>query len=150
MKVPEPLFKFINVIVTLLLKSPFHGLFSDSLMVIYFKGRKTGNPFRTPVRYQRDGNKVICFTSKDTRWWPNVAAVPDVTLLIGRQMQGYTAEVITDDLQRISPALAENIRLFPQDAAYHNVRLQKDGTPIEEDFEKALPETVLVELTPAG
>lgn len=149
MKVPEPLFKFINVIVTLLLKSPVHGFFSDSLMVIYFTGRKTGKGFRTPVRYQRDADKVICFTSKETRWWPNVKAKPEVTLLIGGDMKKYHAEVITDDLQRISPALAENIRLFPQDAPYHNVRLNKDRTPVAEDFEKALPETVLVELTPA-
>lgn len=149
MKIPEPLFKFINVIVALLLKSPVHGFFSDSLMVIFFTGRKSGKPFRTPVRYQTEGDKVICFTSKDTRWWPNVKAKPGVQLQIAGQLKPYTADVITDDLQRISPALAENLRLFPQDAPYHNVRLKKDGSPIAEDFEKALPETVMVELTPA-
>ncbi len=149
MKVPEPLFKVINFFVELLLKSPVHGFFSDSLMVIYFTGRKSGKPFRTPVRYQRDGDKVVCFTSKETKWWPNVSAKPDVELLVGGVRQRYKAEVITDDLQRISPALAENIRLFPQDAPYHNVRLNKDKSPVPEDFEKALPETVLVELTPA-
>ena len=76
MKVPEPLFKVINFFVELLLRSPAHGLFSDSLMVIYFTGRKSGKPFRTPVRYQRDGTKVVCFTHKETKWWPNISAKP--------------------------------------------------------------------------
>ena len=63
MRIPEFFFALINPIVRFLLRSPIHGLWSGSLMLITFTGRKTRRFYTTPVRYlQRDG-AVWAFTS---------------------------------------------------------------------------------------
>ncbi|MDA0273687.1 MAG: hypothetical protein O3C68_10605, partial [Proteobacteria bacterium] len=82
MKIPEPLFKFINLVVMALLKSPIHGFWSASLVVIGFRGRKTGKSYATPVRYVVDAEVVQCFTSKDGDWWRNIAVSQEAELLL--------------------------------------------------------------------
>ena len=146
MKVPEPLFKFINVVVHLLLRSPVHGFWSDSLLVIGFKGRKTGREYKTPVRYVVTESVIQCFTSRSGKWWRNVLAASEVTLLIKGVESRFVPTVVQDDPEKIAVALRHCLALFPQDAAYHDISMQADGNPNEQDFENALSEVVLIEL----
>ncbi len=145
MKIPEPLFKLINLVVIGLLKSPLHGLVSKSLMVIRFTGRKTGRIYTTPVRYLLSDQRVQCFTSKSTGWWRNLVAAPGVSLLIEGSWRDFVPEVAVDDPEKIIPALRQCLALYPADAAYHNIRII-DGEIDVESFDAAIPETVLLTL----
>ena len=147
MKIPEPLFKIINIIVGLLLRSPVHGFWSKSLLVIGFRGRKTGRSYKTPVRYIETGDFIQCFTSKSGRWWRNVAATDQVTLLVRGVESIYHAQLIIDDSVRIGEALRSCLARYPQDAVYHDIAVDSDGRPNNDDFESALPNVVLIELT---
>jgi hypothetical protein len=82
MKVPEAFFTVINPIMKFLLRSPVHGLWSDSLMLITFTGRKSGRRFTTPVRYIKTGETVRCFTAAENQWWRNLRTGARVELLI--------------------------------------------------------------------
>ena len=44
-----------NVILPLILRSPFHGILSKNMMLLSFKGRKSGKVYTFPVGYARDG-----------------------------------------------------------------------------------------------
>ena len=147
MKIPEPLFKIINLIVGLLLRSPIHGFWSKSLLVIGFKGRKTGRRYETPVRYIEDGDLIQCFTSKSGKWWLNFAASNQVTLLVKGVESTYNSQLTTDDSERIGDALRRCLSIFPQDAVYHDIAINSDGSLNDLDFENALPSVVLIELT---
>lgn len=150
MKIPEPLFKMINLVVVMLLKSPIHRFWSDSLVVIGFTGRKTGKTYKTPVRYVRKGDVVQCFTSKNGGWWRNIAASGEATLLLGGNQSPFTADIVTEEPDRVRQALLDCLDLYPQDSVYHDIRMGSDGKPISEDVERELPNVVLIEFTQKG
>ena len=77
MRLPEPLFAIINPVVKTLLRSPIHGFWSKSLMLITFSGSRSGRRFTTPVRYVRVGDAVRCFTSAENMWcsWAHPARI---------------------------------------------------------------------------
>jgi hypothetical protein len=62
-----------NPLVKLLMNSPLHWVLSSSLMLIRFKGRKSGKEFVTPVGYRRsDDCLIILLTETHNRqWWRN-------------------------------------------------------------------------------
>jgi hypothetical protein len=116
MKLPEPLFELINPLVRFVLSSPLHGLLSDSLMLIRFKGRLSGREFITPVRYIRHGSTIQCFTGRTNQWWRNMRGGADVILrLVGKESR-YRMTAIASDPERTTQALRGLLTEFPQDA----------------------------------
>ena len=150
MKVPELLFVIINPIMRFLLRSPLHVFWSKSLMLITFTGRKSGRTFTTPVRYVSSGAKVYAFTAKENQWWRNLRGGADVVLRTRGQDAKYHAVAIDEDQAIIRQWLIKYLALFPQDAVYHNIRLNKDKSLNEDDLARAVPEGVVVEATPVS
>jgi hypothetical protein len=150
MKLPEPLFLIINPIIRSLLKSPIHGLLSGNLMLITFTGRKSQQLFTTPVRYVRVGDTVRCFTSPETLWWRNLRGGANVVLRLKGQDKQYHATVIENDPDQIREALIHYLGVFPQDAGYHDIRLNKDKSLVFEDLEQASKNSIVVEASPIG
>ena len=148
MRLPEPLFVVINPIMRALLRSPIHFIMSGSLMLITFTGRQSGRRFTTPVRYVRVDGAVRCFTAAKNRWWRNLRGGATVSLLIAGKEARYQAVAIDNDPPRIRAALQHYLDLFPADAAYHEIRLNRDRTPVAEDLERASHEAVVVESRP--
>jgi hypothetical protein len=147
-KIPEPLFAVINPIVRLLLNTPFHFFWSNSLMLITFSGRKSGRSFTTPVRYIADGEVVRCFTSATNQWWRNLRGGADVVLRLHGQNARYHAIAIENDPPAVKTWLTFYLAKFPQDAEYHNIRIGRDKRLVSEDLEKASTQAVVVELSP--
>lgn len=148
MRLPEPLFVIINPIMRLVLRSPMHGILSGSVMLITFKGRNSGRVFTTPVRYVRVGDKVRCYTSAENQWWRNMRGGAHVVLRIDGEDRRYAATAIVDDPPAVKEALRHYLELFPQDAAYHDIRLNKDKSLVTEDLDRAAKNAVVVEATP--
>lgn len=145
MKLPEPLFAIINPIMRLLLHSPVHALWSDGLMLITFRGRNSGRTFTTPVRYIESDGVVRCFTAAENQWWRNLRGGADVVLRIRGQDRPYRATVLDNDPIQIREWLEYYLGLFPQDAVYHDIRLNKDKTLVREDLERAAHNAIVVE-----
>jgi len=148
-KVPEPLFKIINPLVTLLLRSPAHFLLSDSLLLITFTGVKSGRSRTTPLRYVRDGETIRCFSSKNTRWWRNLRDGAKVELTIGGGSGRYDAAVVLNDPTRVRALLADYLAQYPQDAAYHGVAVSRAGALAQHDLDRAAREAIVMEARPA-
>ena len=148
MKLPEQLFAIINPVMRFLLRSPAHGILSDSLMLITFTGRKSGKQFTTPVRYIQAGDTIKCFTAAENQWWRNLRSGARVSLLIKGQLNDYQAHAIFDDPTAIKQQLVSYLSLFPQDAAYHEIRLNKDKSLDEQDLEEAARNAIVVEAIP--
>lgn len=145
MKIPEKLFVIINKIVKIILKSPLHGIMSDSFMLMSYTGRKSGKQFTTPVRYMRTDKGVRVYTAEHTQWWRNMLSGPKVTLVIAGQTEPYTASVYPRDAQRNRELLIEFLTLYPQDATYQDIRLNKDGSLNQEDLDAAAQKSIVVE-----
>lgn len=148
MRVPEPLFVLINPTMRLLLRSPLHLFLSGSLMLITFTGRKSGRRFTTPVRYVRRGDTVRCFTASENKWWRNLQGGAEVTLRIRGRDLPFQATAIHDDPAKVRAGLEDYLREFPQDAAYHDIRLVGRRTLDPADLERAAKTAVMVEARP--
>lgn len=148
MKIPEPLFVIINKIVKIILRSPLHSIMSGSFMTISYTGRKSGKALATPVRYMRTGQGVRVYTAEHTQWWRNVKANPDVTLLVAGETAPYLASIYDRDPAVNRELLVEFLTLYPQDAVYQDIRLNKDGSLNQEDLAAASQKAIVVEFIP--
>ena len=146
MKLPEPLFVFINPAVLLLLKSPLHWLLSSSVMLITFKGRRSGNTFTTPVRYIEEGGVIRCFTARTNQWWRNMREPARVTLLVAGRERTCEMKAIYNEADKVRRELTKLLKRFPQDAPYYEVELGKNKEPRHGHLERAAEATVLVEV----
>ena len=150
MKLPEPFFAIINPMMRIMLHLPIHGLLSGSLMLITFTGRKSGRTFTTPVRYIETDGVVRCFTSSEHQWWRNLRGGADVVLRVRGKDRPYRAVAIENDPQQVRKWLVYYLDLFPQDAVYHDIKLNRDKTLVEEDLERASHNSIVVEASPRG
>ena len=91
---PPLMMKVMNPIMKAILRSPLHGRMSEHIMILTFRGRKSGKLFSTPVGYMRKGNKLQVFTSSN--WWKNFIGSAPVTMLIKRQTYQGTAQPVQD------------------------------------------------------
>lgn len=148
MKLPEPLFVIVNPLVRWLLGSPIHSFWSGSLMLITFRGRNSQREFTTPVRYIRVGDTVRCFTSSENQWWRNMRGGAEVLLRIEGEEKRYRATAIENDPPYVQKWLEYYLLRFPQDAAYHSIRLNPDKSPVTEDLDAASKNAIVVEAQP--
>jgi deazaflavin-dependent oxidoreductase (nitroreductase family) len=138
------LFKAVNPIMKLILRSPLHAPISERIMIIRFTGRKSGRKYSTPVSYFRDGDRVVCFTHSP--WWKNIGDGAAVTVRIrGEEMQGH-AVAIHGDVGCKSEKLAEMLKAVPGDAGFYNVHFDENGDPNREDVERAVQDAVLIHI----
>jgi hypothetical protein len=79
-----------NPVMKALLRSPLHALMSKSTAVITLTGRRIGNAYSLPVKYQQKED-IVWITSKcDRSWWKNFQEGATVFLrLAGKQFEGW-------------------------------------------------------------
>ncbi|MFV0276956.1 MAG: nitroreductase/quinone reductase family protein [Parahaliea sp.] len=123
---------------------------SRSLMLISFTGRNSGRRFTTPVRYVENDGVVRCFTSRENQWWRNLRGGAEVVLRIRGQNRPCRAIAIDSDPEQAKQWLTYYLGLFPQDAAYHDIRLNSDQSLVAEDLERASHRAIVVEASPIG
>ena len=130
---PRVLFRVLNPLFRLLLRSPWHGKLSQRLLLLTFTGRKSGRRYTTPVGYVQIGDTVLMATQSG--WQKNLAGAHVSLRLRGRQHTG-TAEVIADEAGMIECYRA----MLPQAPHYAQVvglRLDPDGRPNRDDVARA-------------
>lgn len=145
MRIPEPIFAFINIVVRVLLKSPLHFLMSSSVLLVSYVGRNSGAAYSTPVRYMHSGGRIRCLTTDHVQWWRNVQANPVVSLLVQGTSSRYNAVVLERDSTSTQKLLTEFLAVYPQDAAYQDIRLNSDGSLNGDDLAKASHTAIVVE-----
>ncbi len=74
-----------------ILRSPLHGMFSKSMMLITITGRKTGKKFSIPVGYYEDGGYLWTVSSRDRTWWRNLQGGAELLLrLKGKDVRAFS------------------------------------------------------------
>jgi deazaflavin-dependent oxidoreductase (nitroreductase family) len=81
--------KLYNPVVASILRSPLHGLMSKSVMLLTYRGRRSGRSITTPISYVQDGEDLLAVASRDHAWWKNLrGGAPVRVRLRGRQLEG--------------------------------------------------------------
>lgn len=88
-----------NAFVKAVLRSPFHRLLSRSVMLLTFRGRRTGRWYTTPVMYATapDGSLVVASARADRKqWWRNVRGGVPVQVRLGPRRMDGRGEVLDE------------------------------------------------------
>lgn len=121
----------LNAVMRALLRSPAHRLRSHRVLLLEFRGRRTGRCYRMPVSYwERAPVTVVCLTSAAwSRWWRNLDGAAVVVWLRGAQRNGHAELVVEHGLkvELVSGFLRHNVH----DAHHYGVVLDDTGKPTE-------------------
>src|SRR5260370_38827325 len=91
---PRPVRILANAIATTILRSPWHGIRSNRLLLLTFTGRKSGKEFTTPMRYVQEG-EIVRMTVVYP-WWKNLVGEATVRVLLRGEMRTGGASVLLE------------------------------------------------------
>ena len=94
LKPSRPVRILANALATTILRSPWHRMRSDRLLLLTFTGRKSGKEFTTPIRYVQDGETLQIRVLVEYSWWKNLVAETTVHVLLRGEMRTGIAEVL--------------------------------------------------------
>lgn len=138
------LWHLINPFVSLIARSFLHFLISHQLLVISFNGRKSGKNFLIPVSYHKHGSSYTCVTLRSNIWWRNLKEKSSTKIWLKGKLVTAAVTLEFNDNQIIEDSLRNLVTNNPIDAFFAKIKLQKDGSPVQEDLiEAAKLHTVL-------
>ena len=124
-----------NDFMSWVLRSPFHGMLSNGMMLITVIGRKTGKKYTTPVGYYRENGYLWVITSRDRTWWKNLQGGAEVSLLLKQQARKAFAEPELEHAH-IEARMHDYLRHVPQAARPMHIRVE-NGKANAEDIAHA-------------
>jgi deazaflavin-dependent oxidoreductase (nitroreductase family) len=134
-----------NPIMASLLRSPFHALISNNMMLITVRGRRTGRALTTPVNYVRQEEALLVVSFRARTWWRNLrGGAPVELLLAGKQREAVASVAETDS--EVVRGLAEIVRLLPSHARPLGIGLDGPGRPKSDDLARAAQSHVIIRL----
>lgn len=133
-----------NPIMIRLLRSPLHGLTSKSMMLVTYKGRKSGAEYVVPVNYVADGDVLRTVSFRRRTWWRNLRGAAPVTLRVRGQDRQAVGAVIEDEAE-VAAALSAYLARAPRLAKYFDVPLNGAGQPDPAAITEAARQRVMVE-----
>ena len=137
---------FLNPVMRGLLRSPFHGITSHNIGILYFTGRKSGRKLSTPLSYTREGNTVRLLSNQSTRWWLNFREGAKVEMEIARQRHSGTAILLEGDSEALRTGVRRFIRALPRDAKVYGLKLDANGEVVESSLADIAEQLILVEI----
>jgi deazaflavin-dependent oxidoreductase (nitroreductase family) len=138
-----------NWFVKLVLRSPFHGMMSGFLMLITYRGRRSGTEYTLPVGYHHDGEAVTVLVGRaaDKAWWRNLRGGAPVTLRLRGDTIGGHADVVTG--AEAERAMAAYFAAVPRAAGAFGV-VTEGGQLDPEALAEALRRIPVVRIRPRG
>ena len=127
-----------------ILRSSFHGMLSNGMMLITVTGRKTGKKYTTPVGYYREGENLWVITSRDRTWWKNLRGGAQVELLLKRKLVAARAEPDLDE-QAVEARMFKYLRHVPQASRPMKIRVE-NGQPNAEDIARTAKDRLFVRI----
>jgi NAD(P)-dependent dehydrogenase (short-subunit alcohol dehydrogenase family) len=137
--------RFMNRVLSPILRSPLHWPVSKALLLVEFTGRKTGKHYSIPIEYRRRGNVISFHTAAP--WWKNLRGGAPVRLWLGGRPVNSTAEVITDPVVvagEMAREIAVVLKRAPRLARFYGVRIEPDGRLNPADLAELARKTAVV------
>ena len=126
------------------LRSPFHGMLSNGMMLITITGRKTGKTYTTPVGYYMEDGTMWVITSRERAWWKNLQGGAKVDLLLKCKPVTGFADVVLDE-KSVEARMVVYLRHVPQAAKPMKIRME-DGKPNPQDIANTAKDRLFVKI----
>jgi hypothetical protein len=126
--------KLVNVPMRALLGLPFRTPLSSRLMLVSYAGRKSGNAYRQPISYVRDGDTLL--TPGGGRWKLNLADGAPVRLRLQGRDMAARPELVRDveEVDRLLRLMLRENRRLSSFVPF----VERDGTIERSKLENAL------------
>jgi F420H(2)-dependent quinone reductase len=112
-----------NDFMSWVLRSPFHGVLSNEMMLITVTGRKTGKKITLPVGYYCEDGYLWIITNRNRTWWRNLRDGAQVDLLLKRKLIKAFAETDLDE-KCVEARMVEYLQRVPQAAKRMKIRME--------------------------
>jgi deazaflavin-dependent oxidoreductase (nitroreductase family) len=86
------------------------GPMARNLLLLRFRGRRSGRWYTTPVGYARDGDVVVVVTSPAYSWWKNIRDGADVDVRVGGAWREGRARIVGPEDPAYEEAVALQVR----------------------------------------
>ena len=138
--------KLINPITIAIANSFLHRLISANVVVLYFKGVKTGKDYAIPVSYlENPAGSLSCVTDRPFIWWRNLVNLEKLNVLYKGNMIEAEINTECEDNKLIADKLEALCAHSRIDGFFAEVGY-KNGKPIREDVDKSAANLVLIQL----
>ena len=127
----------INPFVALLARSPFHFIISHLVLVIQFKGRKSGKLYLVPVSYHQHASSYTCVTLRSNIWWRNLKEISHTQIWLKGKLTDVQIDLEFNDEQMVERTLRDLVTNNKVDAYFAKIKLNKDGSPNTDDLIQA-------------
>ena len=134
----------INPFVAFLARSPLHFIISHQVLIIQFKGRKSGKPYRVPVSYHEHGSSYTCVTLRSNIWWRNLKDISHTQIWLKGKLMNVKIDLEFNNDQIVESTLRDLVTGNKVDAYFAKIKLNRDGSPDTDDLlQAAILHTVL-------
>ena len=127
----------INPVVAFLARSPLHFLISHQVLVIQFKGRKSGKQYLVPVSYHEHESSYTCVTLRSNIWWRNLKEVSHTKIWLKGTLKNAQIDLEFNNDQIVESTLRDLVTNNRVDAYFAKIKLNKDGSPNLDDLNRA-------------
>jgi deazaflavin-dependent oxidoreductase (nitroreductase family) len=121
--------KITNPIVRLILLSPLYRLLSSSLLLISYRGRKSGKEYTLPVQYAQTENCIYILPGmpEQKTWWRNLKGDTQVRVTLAGQTVAANGRLLEQESEEetIVKSLDLYLQHFP--ALAKSLKVSKDG-----------------------
>jgi hypothetical protein len=132
-----------NSIIKLLLYSPLHFIISGTVMLLRYKGHRSGKTYTVPVSYSRHNGDLLVITQKRRKWWRSLVDGVPVEVRLAGSWFDAEAEAFTDP-ERTAGEMALYLERYKYLAKHMDIRLDDDGIPEREDLLRQAEKRVMV------
>jgi deazaflavin-dependent oxidoreductase (nitroreductase family) len=143
--------RLVNPILRGLLRSPLHGLLSDSILLLTYRGKKSGQEYTLPVQYARAGQTFYVIPGLPERkvWWRNLTGGAPVDLWVRGVKLTAQAQVVSgrQDESDFVDGLMGYYTRFPAAARARGLHRLPDGSLDREKVRSASSQIVVVQAT---
>jgi deazaflavin-dependent oxidoreductase (nitroreductase family) len=135
-------------LVSLILRSRFHRWMSATVLLITYRGRKSGKEITLPVNYAQDGQYVYIVSGMPEKksWWRNFREKTPVQLTLrGKVLSG--SGVLLDPVtqaEEIVTGITVKLNQFPSLASSYHIRTTPDGGWDPADLKQAAQNLVMI------
>ena len=127
----------INPVVAFLARSPLHFLISHQVLVIQFKGRKSGKQYLVPVSYHEHESSYTCVTLRSNIWWRNLKEVSHTKIWLKGTLKNAQIDLEFNNDQIVESTLRDLVTNNRVDAYFAKIKLNKDGSPDSDELIQA-------------
>lgn len=140
----QVLTKGLNIILSAILHSPFHGKLSHKFMLLSFKGRKSGKRYTLVVGYRREGEMLEVISPRN--WWKNLRRenTQVSVLLQGRWYRGVAEAFHADET--VAAGYLRAMQHSPALIRMYHVEVDETGQPKSESVRQATQTCALVRI----